>query len=479
MSSQPSSALTKRSASTALMAPPSGPKRIKRPTIVLDEETYSSAIEHIIRRDYFPGLAEADAQREYLNAVDSEDNTWIREAGKWLTQVMTPLPTGRRRTPGTMGGNGRVTPVRRGLSETPRIWGSDTPLSTAGTEAKEDEEDKKPQVDLSLSLGAFQAKYTSEDTESFSQIIDKQNRLRFEKNAWMRDGNRYASKQRLAQQKLIQANPPKATSTALALRPSEDLDNRPAAPTMHKHTAFNTLMFAPDSVEPWTQTRAERAATASLAPPKAVLHHNTRLPDPSTTAPARPHSPTISAIHDAIAGRPRLTASEGGYTGSETPRVNGYAFVEAVAPDPEEEEDAPTDLLERFGAKGSLSTPFTIQESQRRERLHYKMVERIAEKKSGRDSVGGGGGLAIFNKNETPKFLSAPVPRPGMTPGAAGTGGNGKKGVGNLTPAAQRLFEKVGGGSTPRNVGSGGFGGASASGLGREWTPTPKVKRRA
>ena len=458
------------------MPPPPAPKRIKRPTIVLDEDTYTSAVAHIIRRDFFPGLAETDAQREYLNALESKNNTWIREAGKKLTQVMTPLPAGQRRKAPT-DGTGSMTPRGRGVSETPRVWGSDTPLSVAATEEDEEEEEKKPEVDLNLSLNAFQAKYTSEDTESFSKIIDRQNAKRFEKNAWIRSGNRFASKQRLAQQKVLDAAP---ISQALTVRPSEDLDTRPAAPTMHKHNPFNTLMFNPDSVESWAQTRAQRSETASLAPPKAVLYQNTRLPDPSG-APARPPSPTLSAVRDAIAGRPRLSASEGGYTGAETPRVNGYAFVDAV-PSDSEDEDAPTDLLEKFGAKASTGVQFKMTEERRRERLHHKMVERIAEKKSGRVASGSGSGSgsdsgsgsnSLLKNMQTPRFLSAPTPRLGATPGG-GSGGGARK-VGNLTPAAQRLFEQVGG-STPRGGGSGGFGAKST--LGREWTPTPKVKRR-
>lgn len=456
-SAQPSTALTKRPAPGSLMAPPPAPKRIRRPAIVLDEDTYTSAVAHIIRRDFFPGLAETDAQREYLNALESKDNVWIREAGKKLTDVMTPGPAARKaaqRHPG----RGKPTTARAGA--TPSVWGGDTPLTTAGTDVDEDVEER-PEVDLTLSLSAFQAKYISEDQESFSQIIDRQNAKRFAQNEWLRSGNRYASKQRIAQQKAIEASQTKASSQALTVRPSEDLDNRPAAPTSHKHVPFNSLMFNPEGVEDWAPTRAQIADSASLAPPKAVLHHNTRLPISDTSDPPRPPSPTMSAIRDAIDGRPRLAASEVGYDGSETPRVNGYAFVDAVGPEPEEE--APTDLLERFGAKveGGGST-FTIHDAGRRERLHHKMVERIGSKKSG-NGLGTSG-------NDTPKFLSAPTPKLGMTPG--------RKNVGNLTPAAQRLFEKVGGG-TPK-VRSGGFGQSSGgSKLGKEWTPTPKVKRRS
>ena len=229
-----STALTKRSASNALMPPPPAPKRIKRPSVVLDEDTYVSAVSHIIRRDFFPGLAEADAQREYLNAVESKDRSWIREAGKKLTQVMTPVPSGQRK----MAARTRFDKTGGAGDKTPSVWGADTPVTLAGTEIEDDEEGlgKLDNVDLNMSLGAFQAKYTSEDQESFSQIIDKQNKTKFEKNIWLREGNMYASKQRVAQQKVIEARAAASggKDMVLSTRPSQNLDDRPAAPTGHR-----------------------------------------------------------------------------------------------------------------------------------------------------------------------------------------------------------------------------------------------------
>ncbi|KAF3053615.1 hypothetical protein E8E11_007233 [Didymella keratinophila] len=482
MSSSDSKALTKRSAAGALMPPPPAPKRIKRPSIVLDEDTYVSAISHIVRRDFFPGLAESDAQREYLNALESKDKAWIRESGKKLTQVMTPVPYGQRRTADRT----RFSrPGASSMDKTPSVWGADTPVSVAGTEAEDEGEDgdglgKLDKVDLNMSLNAFQAKYTSEDQESFSALIDKQNQKKFEKHTWLHDGNRYASKQRLAQQKLLAANP--SDSTALAVRPSQNLDDRPAAPTMHKHTAFNTLMFAPDSVESWAPTALSRAEARSLAPPKQTLYANTRLPAADEPdAPPRPASPTLSAIRDAVSGRPRLGASEGGYAGSETPRVNGYAFVDAVAPSGDSDSDsAPEDLLERFGVSGGRATPFSMAEASEREKLHHKMVDSIGAKRaaSGASASGSsaastsgkplGKGLGIFT-SETPRFLSAPTPAQRL-----GAQTPGRKGKGDLTPAAQRLFDRMG--KTPR-AGGGGFGGSS--GKGRDWTPVSRGRKKA
>jgi hypothetical protein len=97
MAGSPSQALAKRSTDNALMPPPPPPKRQKRPAKVLDEDVYTDALSHIIARDFFPGLVESEAQQQYLTALDSKNNDWIREAGRNLTQVMTPGPDGRRR----------------------------------------------------------------------------------------------------------------------------------------------------------------------------------------------------------------------------------------------------------------------------------------------------------------------------------------------------------------------------------------------
>lgn len=472
MSSYNSTALTKRSAAGALMPPPPAPKRIKRPSIVLDEDTYVSAISHIIRRDFFPGLAEADAQREYLNALESKDKSWIRESGKKLTQVMTPVLHDRRRAADRTRFD---RPSASVTNKTPTVWGTDTPITVANleTDDKEDSEGlgELDKVDLDMSLNAFQAKYTSEDQESFSAIIDKQNLKRFEKNPWIHDGNRYASKQRIAQQKVIEGR--SSSSQALTLRPSQNLDDRPAAPTMHKHTAFNTLMFAPDSVESWAPTNQNRAEEASLAPPKQTRYLNTRLPA-ETELPQRPTSPTLSAIRDAVSGKPRLGMSEGGYAGSETPRVNGYAFVDAHPPSPgsDDDGDAPEDLLERFGVSSTSSaTQFNMTEASEREKMHHKMVDAIGAKRAagaGNKTGPVGNGLGIF-ASETPRFLSAPTPvtrLAGQTPG--------RKAKGGLTPAGQRLFERMG--KTPRGTSTGGFSGDN--GKRQDWTPNLRMKRK-
>ncbi|GAM83629.1 hypothetical protein ANO11243_016170 [Dothideomycetidae sp. 11243] len=401
-SNPPSTALVKRKAGSemALMPPPPlPPKRIKRPSTVLDEDTYTDALSHIIARDYFPGLLENRAQQDYLDALDAQDDEWIREAGQNLRAAMTPGPrrrghaTGVPQTPASVATTatpGR-TPARRPGSQTP----SQTPAGTL----LEDQEPAKPVIDLNLSLQAFQAKYTSEDNASFNDVLDAQNIARAKKYAHLRDHtNTLPSKRRIAQQRveaqklLISSE----ASTSITKRPSQDLSARPAsyAGFPIRQGARNTLMFTPDDVEEHT-TISDAAETASLAPPRQTNFAATRLPGPENTSPSVPASPSMSAIDAAIAGRPRLSGSEASTVGSETPRVNGWAFVDEqpteteIAAVSEREKEELAGLLPVADADGQAR--FKLADPSRREETHRRLVEKT-KKRDMKSAAGGGGG---------------------------------------------------------------------------------------
>ncbi|KAL8952440.1 MAG: hypothetical protein Q9222_001631, partial [Ikaeria aurantiellina] len=389
-----SQALAKRSIDTALMPPPPPPKRIKRPAKVLDEDTYTDALSHIIARDFFPGLLESESQQEYLNALDSQDNEWIATAGQKLKEVMTPGPDGRR----LRGRRGTSMTPMSGLhgmsSETPKAWQGDTPQSTAlsANSITNTETNEPPIVDTNMSLSAFQSKYTSEDNESFYKLLDKQNVKRSEKYAWMWAGNKIPAPRQIAhrkreQQKLLSTsdNPTTASingqEVALLHPGSEDSARKAMPDTWTASTPDNNFMFLPSSsVEDTHQTVAQKAEETSKAPPKAVAYDNTRLPSStSATEGDIPPSPSLSAIHDAIAGRPRPTASEAGAFGKalDTPRVNGYTFVDSEEPSP----PPPSTISPLLGTADATRNPFIIKENNKREELHHRMVEKVAKGK--------------------------------------------------------------------------------------------------
>jgi protein DGCR14 len=450
------------------MPPPPPPKRVKRPTTVLEEDTYTEGLSHIIARDFFPGVFETQTTQEYLNALDSKDKEWIAEAGRKLTNAMTPGPEGRR-IRGRRGTS--MQPTFGNGDETPQGWGGDTPMSVAASETSTAVGSKEPEVDLNLSLSAFQAKYVSEDSESFSALLDRDNQKRRQKFAYLWNGNKVPSARAIAHQareaRLLEATTSTSASTDLILA-ERARDKRPAMAEHKPMPPRNSLMYGPESIEDSQQTIAQAAEAKSLAPPKAILHSNTRLPVPELEDPDAPHSPTMSAVDAALAGRPRPTASEPGYAGWETPRVKGYAFVDAE-PTPSEiayhagtEVPDPLSLLSQLAPADPTPNPFRINESSQREALHHRLVEKNSKsKRAGAGRISELLSAETPGRTPTPKFLSAT----GL-----------KKKAGDLTPAAQSLFRKIG---TPVRKGSA-FDAESAKKEDKvRWAPglTPKVRR--
>ncbi|KAL4985643.1 nuclear protein DGCR14 [Aspergillus falconensis] len=462
----PSQALTKLDSETSLMPPPPPPKRIKRPATVLDEDVYTDALSHIIARDYFPGLLESQVKQEYLDALDSKNKEWITSSRKKLTDLMMMTP-GRSRPPRF--GSENMTPSLRGAgapADTPAGWGGETPMSTVlGTTAATETTQREMGPDISkMGLLEFQAKYTSEDNESFNKLLDKQNIKRREKYAWLWSGNKISTARQIAhgqwEAKHIEFQ---GGNLDRQVAIKTNLDARPAKPDAWKTQAENSLMFLPSFVEDSYETIQQKAEGASRAGPKRVVYQNTRLPEESSSeaSTAVPPSPSISAIQDAIAGRPRQTETEAGYTGGETPRVNGYAFVD------EDEPGSEFDDLCILGSSGTTPNPFKIKQNRRREDLHHRMVDRVARtKRAERIAQTTPTRLAA-----TPRFASSPRLDFGLrTPGSAtpGSGGVNKA----LTPAAQKLLSGMG---TPRREMP--SMSSSSSALKNMWTPRSRKQK--
>ncbi|KAK8058340.1 nuclear protein DGCR14 [Apiospora phragmitis] len=419
-------ALVRKRAEMELMPPPPAPKRIKRPKKILDEDTYTDALSQIIARDFFPGLLESETQREYLDALESKDKEWIDSAGRRLQQVMTPGRHKARR--GTS-----LAPLAQGAA-TPRGYVGDTPASVSAASVTTAIDDK-PEVDTNMSLGTFQSKYTSEDNESFYKLLDRQNAKRVEKYAWMwTAGNKLPSKMQIAQKQIEMKLAETRGLTddghkrdRLAIK---DRDERPAQTDTWKFEPKNILMFTPDGIEDSLETVAQRAEATSKTAPKAVNYLNTRLPPPaeiSDDASVVSEEPSISAIRDAIAGKRSATQAPSTTAGNETPRVNGYAFVD----DEEPEYASPSAPMINLGPGDATPNPFTIKENSSREALHHRMVDKISQSKRSSAMHGMTGKV---DRTPVPKFPSSP------------------RVDGGLTPAAQRLWGKIGGsgGRTPK-----------------------------
>ncbi|KAJ5179601.1 Nuclear protein DGCR14 [Penicillium capsulatum] len=481
-SSSPSQAVAKRPEDGQLMPPPPPPKRIKRPTTVLDEDVYTNALSHIIARDFFPGLLETQAKQEYLDALDSRDHEWITLSKRKLADVMrTPTPGSnvrRKHDSASVAGTPQHIPSQS--DETPRGWGGDTPMSVASVSTSATSRNDQDVPDVSnMGLLAFQAKYTSEDNESFNKVLDQQNEKRREKQPWLWNDNKIPSARQIAhhqqETKRITAqggNPETSVVKRDDQQPAikTDLTARPARPDTWKARPNNSLMFQPSSIEDTHETLQQKAEITSRAEPKRTLYQNTRLLDADAAAAADattnvPPSPSLSAIKDAIAGRPRLgeTEAASAFDGSETPRVNGYAFVDEDEPVPESTSGSSLEADWRLlGNSDSTPNPFQISETRKREALHHRMVDKVARNKRAEKAAR----TTKTPVTTTPRFASSPRVDFGLRSTPTQSGSQGGK---MLTPAAQKLLHQVGGSTPKPSLGS-------KSGLGNMWTPTPKRK---
>lgn len=450
--------------------PPPPLKRIKRPPKVLEEDEYTAALSDIIARDYFPGLRESQAQHEYLAALESGNDAWIAEAGQKLRDAAAPATRGKRRSArntrfeGTPSATPR-TPMNGRVPDTPVGYtGSETPMTVAESEVDNEREMARKELDTStLSLGAFQAKYTSEDNESFNTVLDKQNQKRREKHAylWTQDQRLPSARQiahRAREAKLLKQREEDAVAgRELVPMTSGATDSRPAKPdTWTIKRPNNTFMFNAGSVdEDGLQTVQELKEQNSKAGPKQVVHANTRFPslqyvdDPAPIPPSPSLNTEIIAQRGAKRRGDTDTESASDFPGSDTPRVNGYAFVDEDEPEniaaSQVEGPSYRDLL--AGQVGDSNNPFQIRELRRREDLHLRMLDKQARRKREAQLQLRRGGAA-----GTP-LLGTPATVGGRTPASI---------AGNMTPAARRLMEKLGGSggvaktSSPAAQGAGG-----------------------
>ena len=493
-----STALTRQSSDTDLMPPPPS-KRIKRPPTVLSEESYTSRLSSIIARDYFPGLVESDAQQEYLEALDAGDEEWMEEAGQRVKQVMTPTTSRNAAT---------ATPRRFNLQALDGDWTPlhQTPIASSGKASKDLAQDLRDGQDTNMSLTKFLSKYTSEDSESFNKLVDKQNDLRREKSKWLWAGNKMPSKQRLAQKQIKdrqvgeqaltvpgffsarntgteQDGDSKALVQTNDQQPSASFDDRPATVDAGKkqYNPRNAMFFVPEDLSethPQMQSRAEIDQEASRAPPKAVNATGTRM-DVGVEETAMEDEDTKSTYTG-------FSMKDDADSTGMTPRVKGYAFVDAepteaetqaarkkpdvktlMPPPPREKVDHDAlikELVQSYDGENEESAgsnPFSIAESSKRETLHHAMVEKQSmAKRAKKDRLAALG----HDVPATPKFMSSPrvgaMPRAGKTPRSGAS----------LTPAARQLFGRMN--MTPKSKTAG------AGSSQRNFTPTPVGIRR-
>ncbi|WVO16934.1 hypothetical protein L204_104620 [Cryptococcus depauperatus] len=194
---------------------------------VLDEDTYTEALSHIIQRDFFPDLPHLKASNDYLAALAENNPDLLSSAIRRLAALS------QKKNKNEVSDNDEVERLQRqrdfAMADTPYInmpgsssklrtpvgtRGWDTPLGSTSRRMEVHEtsvlstdigpsKPRKRQRKLSLvpgdvSLDTFQRNYTSEDNASFAQIIDEENRRkRDEKYGWAFEAEKQAEERRI------------------------------------------------------------------------------------------------------------------------------------------------------------------------------------------------------------------------------------------------------------------------------------------
>lgn len=134
--------------------------------IILDEDEYTEGLSRIIARDFFPTLNHLTATNDYLSALESQDPSRIHDSARNL-QELGP------------------TPLVRGTQ-------MQTPLRTPARNHSQSGPNKRRRMEDDMSLDEYQARYTSEDNASFTEILEDENKKRREKYKWAWEAQRKA-----------------------------------------------------------------------------------------------------------------------------------------------------------------------------------------------------------------------------------------------------------------------------------------------
>ncbi|XP_029831338.2 splicing factor ESS-2 homolog [Ixodes scapularis] len=352
-----------------------------RTQVVLDEDAYTAAIGKIIERDFFPDVPKLRAQNEYLDALEANNITKLRELQEKYQHRGGPRSgLHALSTPSTF--------------ETPHLPTSVTPApsesgcSTAGGSAAgvegsaASEEDEAQQGRRKQSLDSFLHGHTSEDNASFGSMVVEADRRHQERHGWMHkdEGALAAPLDRML----------RGAEGSLAIEGPGDGTN---APVTWKYTNRNSLMYIPEGVPLTEEERRERG------PGRAIAHEHTRLErapfDERVNRETLAQAAGVQA--KALEGKVGVDGRE--LQGQESPKVGGFGFVATPSPAPGVSESPLLTWGEIEGTPFLLDgsdTPlprhpggpqFRIPEPRSRERLALSLADGVARRSAARRSA--------------------------------------------------------------------------------------------
>ncbi|KAF5202735.1 Dgcr14-like protein [Thalictrum thalictroides] len=256
----------------------------KRQSNVLDEDTYVASIEKIIERDFFPDIPKLRDRLDWLEAVRTADPVLIKDAQLKILErragkVLRADAEAKSRTPGTHSNYFSMSATPFDFEKTPGGF----------VQREVAESGKSDSVEGELSLDEFFRRYTSEDNDSFSKILEKVNRKRKERFGFLIEGEKGEEVKSLEDVKRDRITDGYGTSD----QPPSTLDG-------WKYTAKNLLMYNPSDRGEVALTEEERADRIK-ALTKEINRPNTRFH--GKMMDSRPkEEDTIAVLYTPVAG---------------------------------------------------------------------------------------------------------------------------------------------------------------------------------
>ena len=144
------------------------PKR--RKVKVLEEDEYVEKVEKIIERDFFPELDKLKARSDYIDATDRNDTKEMLR----LRERYSTSRSARLETPSSH-------------FETPQMKSKEdeSKSSTASSSSALSEPNEKDKELTGVTLDKFLSKHTSEDNESFYELMEEQHEEFKRTHQWM------------------------------------------------------------------------------------------------------------------------------------------------------------------------------------------------------------------------------------------------------------------------------------------------------
>ncbi|XP_077534147.1 ess-2 splicing factor homolog [Haemaphysalis longicornis] len=385
----------KPSKGVALVQSTTDPSKIRK-LKVLDEDAYTAEIGKIIERDFFPDVPKLRAQNEYLDALEENNLTKLKELQERYQHRGSVRSVLRSiQTPSTF----ETPSVEPCATPTPSESGHATDKhglsgDAGGTVPACDDGASSESGGQELSLDAFLHKHTSEDNASFEVMVAEAERRHREKNAWMYRDEGAEAAPLDAMLEGPAAKPALTGSSPTGPGGAEKDDGTSKALVTWRYTNKNSLMYIPQGAALTAEERRERG------PGRTIIHAHTRLEhcpfDESANRAALAQAADAQA--KALEGKLGVDGREL-LPGTGSPKVGGFGFVATPSPAPGVNE---TPLLTWGEIEGTpflldgSDTPlprnpggpqFRIPEPRSRERLALSLADGAARRSAARKNA--------------------------------------------------------------------------------------------